>query len=734
MPYQRGSAIQPEQFATFGQLLRFLRQRAGLTQRELSIAVGYSESQISRLEKNQRAPDQAILAARFVPALHLGQERGWTARLLTLAAAPQPAAPPDQPAKHATAAPPTPHNLPIQLTSFIGRAPEIAEVKDRLTEARLVTLTGSGGCGKTRLALQVAGDLLSDYPDGVWWLEFAPLSSLSDPGLIPQVLAAALGVREELGQPLLTTATEFLRPRRALLILDNCEHLIDACAHLAEALLRAGPHLRLLATSREALGVPGETAQRVPSLAGPDPGQPPDLARLARWDAVRLFVERAALAQPQFTLTAENAPAVAQICQRLDGIPLALELAATRVKALAVEQIAARLDDSFHLLTGGSRTALPRQQTLRATMDWSHSLLTEPERRLFRRLAVFSGTWSLEAAEAVCAGAGLEAAAILDTLTRLIDKSLVQAEELAGEMRYSRLETVRQYAREKLVAAQEHEPYLDQHLNFYLQQVQEAEPWLDAGQQTEWYTRLEIDQDNLRAALEWACVRQPETARWLAGLLRWFWITGDHLTEARTRYAQTLGLTDLIPPTTGAAFALQGAGMAAAFLFLFNEAILPLEQSAAAWRALDDRPRLAECLWVLGYAYASLGKNARACELFADNEALFRQSAPPKVLAITLGHWSMAVAKLKQDYAAAREHAAAAIKADPKSEEARLVLGMACLNVRDNAPAVEAFTAAIKLNDQLAFAYDRRGDALLKLGLCQQRLADLTSQYLVGLE
>ena len=350
-----------------------------------------------------------------------------------------------------------PNNLPLQLTSFVGREKEIAEVKRLLGTAHLLTLTGPGGTGKTRLSLQVAAEELSSFPDGVWFIELAPLA---DPSLAVQIIASALELREQFGRPLVDVITDYLRGKISLLLLDNCEHLVETCAKLAHDLLHACPRLKIMASSREALGVAGETAYRVPSLSLPD------AQNLTQCESVQLFIERATAAQSRFALTESNARAVAQICQRLDGIPLALELAAARVKVLSVEQIAARLDDRFRLLTGGSRTALPRQQTLRALIDWSYSLLSEQERMLFRRLAVFIGGWTLEAAEAVCASDGIESDEVLDLLTRLVDKSLVSMEEQAGEARYRRLETIRQYSREKFLEADDVEAVRDRHLAF----------------------------------------------------------------------------------------------------------------------------------------------------------------------------------------------------------------------------------------------------------------------------
>src|SRR5713226_5481995 len=374
----------------------------------------------------------------------------------------------------------------------------MAAVKQLLSSTALLTLTGSGGCGKTRLALQVAADLLEEYADGVWLVELAPLA---DPALVPQTVASALGVRDAPGRPLTATLTDYLRSKSLLLVLDNCEHLLEAGAQLADALLRSCPRLRLLASSREGLGIGGEQTYRVPSLSLPDARHLPPLERLRDFEAVQLFADRARLSQATFAVTQANALSVAQVCQRLDGIPLAIELAAARVKALSVEKLNERLDDMFRLLTGGSRTALPRQQTLRALIDWSYDLLSPSEGALLRRLSVFAGGWTLEAAEAVCAGEGVEEWEVLDLLTSLVEKSLVLYEERGGEGRYRLLETVRQYARDRLLEAGEAEAVRGRHLGFVLRLAEEAEPKLSGPEQVVWLDRLEAEHDNLRAAL-----------------------------------------------------------------------------------------------------------------------------------------------------------------------------------------------------------------------------------------
>ena len=336
-----------------------------------------------------------------------------------------------------------PNNLPAQLTSFVGREAEIAEARRLLSATRLLTFTGSGGTGKTRLSLQVAAEALADFADGVWLVELAPLA---DPDRVAAAVAAVFDLRDQPGRTMLEQLQDYLRARQVLLILDNCEHLIAASARVADALVRACPKVKVLASSREALGLAGERIFHVPSLGVPEPKAIVDA--IARSEAVQLFVERATAAQPRFSLNAQNASAIGDICRRLDGIPLAIELAAARIRLFAPEQIAARLNDRFKLLTGGSRTALPRQQTLRALIDWSYDLLPDPEKALLRRLAVFAGGWTFEAAEAVC-----DSDDLLDALGHLVDKSLVAVDDCVGEARYVLLETVRQYAREKLFDA-----------------------------------------------------------------------------------------------------------------------------------------------------------------------------------------------------------------------------------------------------------------------------------------
>jgi predicted ATPase/class 3 adenylate cyclase len=450
-----------------------------------------------------------------------------------------------------------PHNLPLQVTSFVGREREMGEIVALLGGTRLLTLTGPGGTGKTRLAVQMAAELLERYSHGAWLVELAPLA---DPALVPQAVAAVLRVRDNASRPVLTTLTEALRSQQLLVVLDNCEHLIHACAQLTDTLVRTCPRVHVLATSREALGIAGETAYRVPSLRLPT-GPELHLDAVRQSEAARLFTERAAAVQPHFALTPANAQAVVQVCQRLDGIPLALELAAARVRALTVDQVAARLDHRFRLLTGGSRTALPRQQTLRATIDWSYELLSEPERMLFARLSAFVGGWSLEAAEAICADGGIEREDVLDLLIRLVEKSLVLTVGADSAHRYLLLETLRHYGREKLVAEGEAEVLNGRHALYYLAWAEHAGRELTGSGLAVRLGQLEAELGNVRAALRWSV--EAGDAEWglrVSGVLSYFWYLRGFRAEGRAWLEELVALPRAAARTAGRGAALSAAG------------------------------------------------------------------------------------------------------------------------------------------------------------------------------
>ena len=419
------------------------------------------------------------------------------------------------------------HNLPAQLTSFIGREKQIAHVTHLVRDHRLVTLIGAGGTGKTRLALQVASGLVDDFADGVCLVELAPLS---EPQLLPQVVIQALELVQQSDVSLTDLLARYLEHRQLLLILDNAEHLIEACAQLVDRLLKACPKLSILATSREVLTLASEVPYRVPSLAVPDPTSDPSIEALSEVESVRLFLERAAQVVPGLALTPSNAAAVVQICRRLDGIPLAIELAASRARAMSAEQIASRLGDAFHLLTGGSRADLPRHQTLKAAFDWSYDLLSHKERRLLQRLSVFAGGWTLEAAEVVGADGenalsdqAIRPGEVLDLLTRLVDKSLVQAEPRLGQERYSMLEIVRQYAHQRLLETGEDQAVRERHLACFAALTAQAEKHLRGESQVEWLDRLEDELGNMRAALEGSLGGDVERGLQIMADSMWFW-------------------------------------------------------------------------------------------------------------------------------------------------------------------------------------------------------------------
>ena len=501
------------------------------------------------------------------------------------------------------------HNLTAPRSSFVGRERELVEVKRTLAMTRLLTLTGVGGAGKTRLALEVGRDLLGVYADGVWLVE---LADLSEGELVPQSVAEALRVREQPERPITETLKDRLCASELLLVMDNCEHLVEDAAHLVDTLLASCPRLRVLATSREPLSVAGEATWQVPSLPVPNAEHIPEVGELARYDAVRLFVERTRLRLPSFDLAPENASIVAEISRKLDGIPLAIELATARVGALSLKQISERLDDSLKPLASGPRTAPPRQRTMRATLEWSHGLLEEAERKLFERLSVFSGGWTLEAAEAVGPSHGIEEDDILDLLTRLVAKSLVVVEaEAEDAVRYRMLEPVRQYALEKLEARGEAEETRLRHALWCLGLAEEAEPKLRGSEQLTWLERLETEHDNLRAALRWAL--GPEGVQQSAGRAElglnltaavWpFWQSHRHVYEGRRWLERALSESNAA--SAARAKALNGLGHIATFQGE-EQAITLLEESLALFSKLGNKPGIASSLGNLGVAVVFL--------------------------------------------------------------------------------------------------------------------------------
>ena len=526
---------------------------------------------------------------------------------------------------------PSQTNLTRHLSSFIGRKKELTQVHQLLTQTRLLTLMGVGGCGKTRLALQIATELgfAHSFDDGVWLVELAPLN---DSMLVPLAIAQALGVRETFDQPVIESLINYLATKKLLLVLDNCEHLLATCAQLAEKLLIASPQLKILATSRELLGLPGETTFLVPSLSVPDATDPLLLTNLTEYDAPTLFLQRAKSVFPTFTPTEQNMTAILQICQRLDGIPLAIELAAARVNVLTVEQITARLNNRFALLTASNRTAvLPRHQTLRATIDWSYELLPEQERVLFRRLAVCAGGFKLEAAETICADDELPQSEILDGLARLVSKSLVVAELLdQREARYHLLETIRQYALNLLRESGEERQLRHRHRDCFLILAEEVKAHWRGPNQKELFDQLEIEHDNLRAALEWSKQESGSTEVGLRlGSALWrFWEIHGHLREGHQHLTDLLALPNAQAHTAARARALYGAGYLAMMQgteknFVASEALM--NESLAIARELNEPQLIAYGVYGLGIVALYRGDNKHAVEQLEESLTLFRE-------------------------------------------------------------------------------------------------------------
>jgi predicted ATPase/DNA-binding SARP family transcriptional activator len=489
------------------------------------------------------------------------------------------------------------HNLPVQLSSFVGREREMREIERLLASSRALTLTGPGGAGKTRLAIEAAASQISAYQDGVWLVE---LAALSEPALVIQAIADVFDVREQQAVSPVELVIRHVDDRRLLLLLDNCEHLVEACASTAQALLTGCPNLRIMTTSRQSLRIPGEVVFRVPSLPIPDPDAVMDPAELAPIDSVRLFVERAQAIVPTFALTARNAAAVARLCHHLDGLPLAIELAASRVAVLPVTAIADRLDDRFRLLVGGSRTALSRQQTLKATLDWSYNLLTEPQRRVLRALSVFVGGAPLDAVEIVSPGAGVDSRDVLRLLGELVDQSLVMLDDADAEPRYRLLETVREYGRDQLIERGEHEATEAAHGTWALALADQAEAALPGPEWQASLTRLEVDDDNLRAALDRSLSADVDRALRLAASMWQSWLWHGYLAEGRRSLGRAL---DGPPaPTVERARALVGLAALTIRSGELGAGARHADEAFAIYRGLGDPQGACRALQVLGVA------------------------------------------------------------------------------------------------------------------------------------
>jgi predicted ATPase/class 3 adenylate cyclase len=626
-----------------------------------------------------------------------------------------------------------PNNLPPQITSFIGRDAQIQDVLALLEISRLITIMGTGGCGKTRLSLQVAAQALERFPDGAWFIELAPLT---DARLVPHIVANALGVREEPGKSLMESLCSHLENRSALLVLDNCEHLVDSCAELAHEFLTKCARVRMIATSRSALRVYGETTWRLPSLslpqeAGRSRGKTDRSTSLLQFEAITLFVERSRAVVSSFALTDQNAEYVARICRMLDGIPLALELAAARIKVLSVDQIAHRLSDRFRLLTDGNRTAPNRQQTLKALIDWSYDLLSDEERLLLARLSVFSGGWDLVAAETMCSDieSGIRNDRVLDLLSDLVDKSLVIIDEREGGAgRYRLLETLRQYGREKLAAMGGETAALTRHSEYYAALAEVAEPHLVGTEQVEWLTVIENEHDNLRAVLDRSRNGGEVGARLglsLSGALWRFWFVRGYFGEGREWLRTYLALPVNSPRDRLRSRALTGEGRLAVCLADREFAGRSLEEALSIQTETGDK---------LGasVSFMSMGVNAAMNEDFPEAGRVFEQGlriqreiGDKRGTAISLSNLAN-VAIYQNDLARARSLLDESLALSTEIQDTQGIatalnnLGHVAAKQFDHAAARSYFMSSLALCKQLGY----------KMGIadCTEELAKLAAE------
>jgi predicted ATPase/DNA-binding XRE family transcriptional regulator len=609
---------------SFGQWIRQRRRLLDLTQQALADQVGCARITLRRIESGALKPSKelaVILLEKLGAPRDVGEQ--WLHFARGLSGIPHETTPQLIPIPRST-------NLPNLLTSFVGREKELADIHKFLQDTHMLTLMGPGGIGKTRLSIRVAQEVLDNYPDGVWLVELAPIL---DPLLVPRTTAITIGLRDEPQRPVIDMLCDYLRQKKILIILDNCEHLIDACAHMSEKILHAAPNVRILASSREAFGIAGEVVYQVPSLGLPDIEQLPSIASLSQYEAVKLFIDRATAAVQNFTVTNENAPALAQLCHHLDGIPLAIELAAAKVRVLSLEQINKRLDDRFRLLTGGSRTALPRHQTLRAAIDWSYDLLSPAEQTLFQRLSVFVDGWTLEAAESVCSDANIKSEDILDLLAQLIHKSLVHTEELQGQTHYRMLETIRQYANEKLGDSGESNLLRDNHLDYFLHLAEAAAPYLIRPEQLEWLARLDANYENLRAALEWALIKEStEPSLRLCAALARFWIIRCNWMEGSKWLESALGRFTQNPSSlekTARVKALYHDAELADQLDEIERLKTSAELSLTLAEQNPDKRDIAIARFFVGYAFSRYENYGKGYPLIKQSLAEFRELNDP---------------------------------------------------------------------------------------------------------
>lgn len=613
------------------------------------------------------------------------------------------------------------HNLPVQVTSFIGREAELSELRSLISSHRLVTVIGAGGAGKTRLAFETAFRSLDDFSDGVWQVSLAPITTFE---LIVQSIVEALDAPKQANRPMLESVAAKLEGRNLLLIMDNCEHVLDEAASVVDTLLHMSPQIRILATSREGLNVSGEFVWTVPPLTLPPPHSTVTMESAVRCDAVRLFMERALAREPRFILNESNLDAVVNICRRLDGIPLAIELAAARIKVMSAEEIRKRLNDCFKLLTVGTRASLPRHQTLRAAVDWSYDLLSSEERLLYRRLAFFMGGFDFEALENVCGWGELNADNVLDHLTRLVDKSLVVSDRSADDsVRYRLLEPLRQYAMEKLVEAGEAESMAQRHLAYYASLADRAyEERIESS--TSWLNRLELEHDNLRAALDWASAHDPESELRLAGALSWFWVMHSHFSEGRRLLRRVLNRK--WNRTRELARALCGAASLAAFQGDHLKEHEPAEEGLAIWRELGDAREVALALEPIGWSLWFSNNNQAAMQAFQESAEIGRQLGDERLInRATLNICQVLVSEFDVDQAEpmAKKCLTTAIKYDePRDIHFAHHFLADCALIRGDVVAArtkysDSLRAALRTGDRIEILFEIEGIAMSLAGM-----------------
>ena len=535
------------------------------------------------------------------------------------------------------------HNLPYQLTSFIGREHEILQLEELVTANPLVTLTGTGGAGKTRLVIEVASRLVDRFSDGIW---LAELAALSDPQLVPQTVARALGIKEQPAKAVIETLCEYLASKQILLVLDNTEHMLDACAALLDVVLRRSPHVAVLVTSRQRLGMAGELTYRVPSLTVPDSNDTLAPAALLTYESVRLFVHRARLVRPQFEVTTENAAWLGSICYRLDGIPLAIELAAPRLRSMSAQELCQRLDLRFALLTDGSRAALPRHRTLRSMIDWSYDLLADVEQAMLRRLSVFAGGWTFEAAEHVCREDGIDRFRALELLTSLVDKNLILTEERDGVTRYRMLETIGQYALDRMREAGEEAQWRSRQFAWVLALAEESFQALVGPQQRLWIDRMASELDNFRAALQWAIDQKLADAFRLAPNLARWWVRRASLSEARQWFTRLLDAVPRDCASRDRARALGAVGNIALSQDDYEEAERLFRESDVLSRELGDASRSAYMQTNLGLTLVARGQYAAAQPVLTECAKVARALGDDHLVAVILGNLAIAAFEL----------------------------------------------------------------------------------------